>query len=64
MKRISFNEHDAFLILEWRLAMLQHHPNEKDCNSCEHLRERLEKFLHEKEVKYLYKQMKKYPYAK
>ena len=60
-KRISFNDSDADRIYEWRLAMLQL-MGESCCEHCDHIEERIKKFIGEKSARFLQKQVKKHPY--
>ena len=58
-KRISFGKWDAVELYELASGHFQEH-----CFSCESIKERLEKFLGEKEVKRIKNNLKKHPYCK
>ena len=62
-KRISFSEYDAERILEWRFAMKQG-LGKSCCEQCEGIQKRLEALVGKKEVRWLKRQVKRYPYFK
>ena len=57
-KRISLSEYDATHLYE--LALENFKPK---CGDCIYLKKRLEKFIGEKEVRSVKRQIKKYPYS-
>jgi hypothetical protein len=65
MKRITFNDFDAGLIYEWRLALkqgLKRDGKEEDCcPHCKYIEKRLEKLLGS-HAKWIKKQVAKHPY--
>ena len=62
-KRISFSQHDALRIYEWRLAYLATQGGEDDCGQCPRIEERLKKFVDKEELKYLHKLIKENPFT-
>ena len=63
-KRISFNQHDAADLYEWRLAVKQCIGEDSECAKCVRLEKRLRDFIGQKEAKWLQRQVRKNPYHK
>lgn len=57
-KRITFDKYDAKHLYELTLENFQ-----KGCYNCNKIKERLEKFIGDKDVKHIKEIVKKYPYC-
>ena len=63
-RRISFSQYDAAHLYDLALEHFCVSKEEGVCHVCVNLKNRLEKFIGEEEVKYIRKQNKRHPYSK